>query len=257
MTSVAPLFPLAPPSAFDRSQLSVPAKLPAASPVSHSVQDAQEGTTRVWSSGRERVIARWRKGLARLSALNDTQRARYIAVVEAVGARLRRYDSIDLLVTTYFQGSDFAVEAIQSLFPHEVQVWNVFLIEDAAWGKRLTELEQATCESVSSYSCLVPTEAADLAAKGRQLLDGGDIAGALVVLQEATALAPKMVEYWEQLGSRAGARETGVGPRMRSCERSRSRPRLSVRHPSPRSRRFAAFWARSRCVPPTPPRTSS
>lgn len=114
--------------------------------------------------------------------------------MEAVGARLRRYGSVDLLVTTYFQGSDFAAEAIQSLFPHEVQVWDVFLIEDAAWGIRLTELEQATCESVPSYSCLAPTKAGDLAAKGKLLLDAGDIAGALVVLQEVTALAPMVAE---------------------------------------------------------------
>src|SRR5579885_3109352 len=93
---------------------------------------------------RDRLLRRWIEAADRLHQLKPRWRGCYETLVDAVCVRLRVYRSVDLLVTSYFQSTDFATEAIRARYPTLPHPWDVRLIEDVAWGRRLKELTESS-----------------------------------------------------------------------------------------------------------------
>ena len=170
---------------------------------------------RTWRDG---VIAGWRRASDRLATLDPRGRPRYDALVAVVLARLQRYTSVDLLVTCYFQSGDFAAEAVRALFPNVPHVWDLRLIEGAAWGQRLREIERSATEqrplteqhierqseSRSAEGTPRSPEAFEQAAVGSQRLAAEDWDGARRAFQAAVAESPTVAEYWHDLGVARG-----------------------------------------------------
>lgn len=117
----------------------------------------------------------------------------------AVHCRLQRYPSVDLLLTSYFQGSEFAAEAIRSLFPQTVHAWDLRFIEDAAWGKRLLELEDQPVHQGAF------TAAEDDLAQGRTYMAQGDWKRARDAFGKAVKAIPENAESWRELGRACAA----------------------------------------------------
>ncbi|MGH2461069.1 MAG: hypothetical protein ACRDIY_19605 [Chloroflexota bacterium] len=157
--------------------------------------------TRAW---RDRVTTGWLDAADRLADLKPRWRGMYEAVVAAVGARLRRYPSVDLLMTAYFQSTDFAAEEIQARYPNVPHPWDVRLIEDVAWGRRLREIQESAALAAIPEMTARSSPAAEHAELGARCAADDDWPGARRAFQAAVATAPTVGSYWQQLGIACG-----------------------------------------------------
>lgn len=153
---------------------------------------------------RDRVITDWLDAADRLAELKPRWRGYYDVLVTAVCARLRRYASVDLLITCYFQSTDFAAEAIRARYPHLAHPWDVRLIEDAAWGRRLREIQKPEADARVHEEPARPSEASNHASVGARCVAEDDWAGARRAFQAAVAVEPTVGAYWQQLGIACG-----------------------------------------------------
>src|SRR6185437_2899318 len=108
------------------------------------------------------------------------------------------------LITCYFQSTDFADEAIRARYPNLPHPWDVRLIEDAAWGRRLREIQKQEAGARTREDQARPADASDHASAGTRCVAEEDWLGARRAFQAAAAAAPTVGAYWQQLGIACG-----------------------------------------------------